>query len=326
MELDDLKSARDFADDEERTRDIILGRETEEENDSEGREYEFGEVPINQEIGDHIQETVVNRIKRRINKCENGEHTFEEFDVSNINKDTNPVQYLEKEEFPFTDSMQEVIEEENNLDETDYGEDPKPEFQALRIKNSDGEMLVAIRNYTNRQIINKKNKYLMKKSGDTYNKFDDEPIALPSKIDAVYYDGVFYIFKQQAFEDIFDYTEHLQDSAESVLDTIEDQGVLIHDMEDLREGAMRDSSKLRKLHEVSESGIAEELDLDTAKDIINDYELPLDITENGDGEEGIKIPNGRHVWTAIRLFNNDHLESPVNEDRFQVYNKDKRSD
>ena len=89
---------------------------------------------------------------------------------------------------------------------------------------------------------------------------------------------------------------------------------------------MRDSSKLRKLHEVSESGIAEELDLDTAKDIINDYELPLDITENGDGEEGIKIPNGRHVWTAIRLFNNDHLESPVNEDHFQVYNKDKRSD
>lgn len=325
MELDELKDAKDFAESDERTRDIILGREVDEDND-DGKEFNFGEVPINQEIGDYIQETVVNRIKKRINKCENGESTFEGFDVSNINKDTNPVQYLQKEDFPFSDALEEAMESENNIEDTDYEEGSKPEFQAIRIKDSDCKMLIAIRNYTNRQIVNKKNSFFMKKSGDTYNKFEDEPVELPSKIDAIYYEGVFYIFKQQAFEDIFDYTDHLQDSAESVLDTIEDQGVPIHDMSDLREVAMRDSNKLRKLHEISESGIAEELDLETAKTIISEYELNLDIVENEDGEEGIRIPNGRHVWTAIRLFNNDHLESPVNDDRFQVYSKDRRSD
>lgn len=150
-------------------------------------------------------------------------------------------------------------------------------------------------------------------------------VALPNKLDAVYFDDVFFIFKQKNFEDTFDWVEELEEQTNEVFDTIRSSDVLIHNLGELTTRVDNDRRKMRKLYEVSYNGIVDDLDMPTAKHIIDEFDLDLDITENNSGEEGIEIPDGHKVWDAIRLFNNDHLVSPVDESRFQVYGKDKRN-
>lgn len=329
MEITDLEQAKEFAQADDRTRDLIVVREQEDDGEDEeentDREFDFGEAPIGTDVADNLQELVVDSISEQIEKCRDGEKSFEEYNVSNVNKDVPPVQHLSSEEFPFTDSISDLVERRRNFADSSY-EPPRPDFQAIRVKSSDGGILVAFRNYTNHQIVSQSNRSWIMMRGERYDTFENELVSLPKEVDAIYYDGVFYVFKQKSFEDIFNYTEHLKDTADEVFDTIEESDVLIHDMDGFRERSKQDRNKLRKLHEVAENGISDELTMDTAKGIIDDYDLDLEVEENDDGEEGIRIPNGRLVWTAIRLFNNDHLESPVNADRFQVYGKDKRSD
>lgn len=161
--------------------------------------------------------------------------------------------------------------------------------------------------------------------GQEYTSVNEgELVSLPQKIDAVYFDGEFFIFKQRSFEDTFDWVDELEDTVVETFKTIEDSDVLIHDMSEFRERVLNHRSKMRKVYEVSESGITSDLDMNQAKAIIDKFKLDLDIKENGNGEEGISIPDGHRVWDAIRLFNNDHLVSPVDSSRFQVYGKEQR--
>jgi hypothetical protein len=66
--------------------------------------------------------------------------------------------------------------------------------------------------------------------------------------------------------------------------------------------------------------------MEQARGIIEEFDLDLEVTENGSGEEGIALPDGRRVWQLIGLFNNDHLVSPIDDARFRVFGKEKRSD
>lgn len=322
MNISDFEKASDFAKEEDRTRDLLVARESGEEESG----FDIGEVPLGEEIADKLQELVKNSIKDHIDDCKSGKKDFEEHDINNVDKDKTPVQYinLENNDFPFVETIQNLANN-HNFPDTSY-KDPRPDFQAIRIKNSDGKKLVALRNYTNHQLVGQKDRYLMWFKDNRYDKFEDEVIKLPNKIDAIYYDNTIYIFKQRSFEDIFDYEEHLIQEVESVYEEIEESDVLIHNMDEFQQRANNDREKLRKLHEVSRNGITDELTMERAQMIIDEYDLNLELEENEDGEKGIRIPNGRLVWTAIRLFNNDHLESPVNQDQFQVYSKDKRSD
>ncbi|MFD1569906.1 Kiwa anti-phage protein KwaB-like domain-containing protein [Halorubrum laminariae] len=319
-DISDLEDARTFGMGHGSTRDIVVARE---QNSNDGLEFEFGEVPINQRIANDIQDLVKSRLKKRIENYRDGKTEFEEYDLSNINRDPQPIQYCDRDDFPMSDSIEELFTE-NDLPESSY-EEPRPDFQAIRLKNSDGKMLVAFRGYTNRQVIEMNRKGWMMLQDQEYNKVNDgELVSLPQKIDAIYFDGQFFIFKQRSFEDTFDWVEELENTAVETFRTIKDSNVLIHNMSEFRERVYNHRTKMRKLYEVSQSGITSDLDMQQAKAIIDEFGLELDIRENGDGKEGIEIPDGHRVWDVIRLFNNDHLVSPVDSSRFQVYGKEQR--
>jgi len=162
-------------------------------------------------------------------------------------------------------------------------------------------------------------------SGEEYTKLEqDELVALPNRIDAVYFDTQIFVFNQKPFEDIFDWDEELQETVDSVCTRIESSDVLVHNMDTFKDHVLNDRTKMRKLYEVSEDGITDDLDMDVAEDMIDEFNLDLDIEENEEGEKGITVPNGHKVWDLIRLFNNDHLVSPVDAAKFQVYGKDRR--
>lgn len=315
-----MADARTFAMGHGRTRDLIVARDS---GSEEANDFEFGEIPAHRKVLDEVQQLVVNSIEDRIEDYQKGKRGLEEYSIENINKNPMPIQHLSRGAFPFFDAI-EPLTESRGFEETSY-ESPRPEFQAIRVKSED-EMLIGFRHYTNRQVVGTDKKLIFFLEDNEYNKIEHELITLPAKLDAIYYDETFYVFKQKAFEDIFDWTDELEEQADRVFETIEESDVLVHNMQGFEDLVYNDTRKMRKLYEVSANGITSKLDMGQAKGIIDEFDLDLDVTKNGDGKEGIALPDGRRVWQLIGLFNNDHLVSPIDEARFRVFGKEKRSD
>lgn len=318
-DIEELADARTFAMGHGRTRDLIVARTKDSE---EANDFEFGEIPAHREVLDEVQQLIVNAIGDRIEEYQKGKSDFKKYSIENINKDPMPIQHLSQGEFPFFDAIEPLIEN-RGFDESSY-ESPRPEFQAIRVKSGD-EMLIGFRHYTNRQVVGPDKKVILFLQENEYSKVKDELITLPAKLDAIYYGETFYVFKQKAFEDIFEWTDELEERADQVFETIEKSDVLVHNMRGFKELVYNDTRKMRKLYEVSSNGITGKLDMEQAKGIIDEFNLDLDVTENASGEEGVELPDGRQVWQLIGLFNNDHLVSPVDEARFRVFGKEKRS-
>ena len=319
-DIEDLADARTFAMGHGRTRDLIVART---EGSEDANDFEFGEIPAHREVLDEVQQLIVDTIEDRIEDYQKGKRGFEKYSIENINKDPMPIQHLPHGEFPFFDTV-ESLTGNRGFDETSY-ESPRPEFQAMRVKSED-DMLIGFRHYTNRQVVGPDKRVIFLLEDNEYSKIKNEIITLPAKLDAIYYDGMFYVFKQRAFEDIFEWTDELEEQADKVFETIEESDVLVHGMQDFENLVYNDTRKMRKLYEVSSNGITGKLDMEEAKEIINEFNLDLEVTESGSGKEGIALPDGRRVWQLIGLFNNDHLVSPVDEARFRVFGKEKRSD
>lgn len=318
-DINALSEARTFAMGHGLTRELLVARKQEADHLS----FEFGEVPIHRPIGNDIQDLVKNRLKYRIDEVRDAKKTIEEYKLSNINREPSPIQFCRRDDFPMFDSMQELLTE-SEFSDSSY-EEPRPDFQVIRLRDRHGKNLLAFREYTNHQIIKMNRRALMVLKGKEYNKVGSgELVKLPKKVDAIFYDGVFFVFKQRNFEDCFDWVEELESTANETFDTIEESDVQIHNMAEFRERVFNHRTKMRKLYEVSQNGITSDLDMDMAKGIISEFDLNLDVKKNGKGEEGIELPNGHAVWDVIRLFNNDHLVSPVDSSRFQVFGKEKR--
>lgn len=314
-----LSDARTFSMGPGITRELLVARK----QDTDPASVEYGEVPIHRPIGQDLLDLVKKDLEKRIGEVQDGKKTIEDYKLSNIHRDPPPIQYCPRDDFPMFDMVEDLLTE-SEFPDSSY-ETPRPDFQVIRLRNGRGKCLLAFRAYTNHQIIKMNRRALMVLKGQEYNKVGSgELVKLPKKIDAIYFDGLFFVFRQRSFEDSFDWVEELEEKANETFDTIEDSDVLIHNMSEFRTRVFNHRTKMRKLYEVSENGITTDLDLDTAKDIIDEFGLNLTVKKNGSDEEGIELPDGNAVWDVIRLFNNDHLVSPVDASRFQVYGKDKR--
>lgn len=317
-----LEDARTFAMGHRRSCELIVARERGE--DEHPNDYEFGEVPVIHPIPNELKHLVIDRLERHIERYQQGKRDIDEYSLTNLNRDDTPIQTLDRDGFPMFGSIEELLDV-RNFPDSSY-EKPRPDFQVIRINDSRDRTLLAFRQYTNYQLIREEKKSLIFLQDQEYTKVEqDEMVALPNKLDAIYYDGMFIIFEQKNFENMFDWMEELEEQTNDVLVTIEESDVLVHDMEELQRRVGNDRRKMRKVYEVTQNGIVDDLDMPTAKGLIDEFGLQLDIETNSEGEEGIAIPDGHKVWDVIRLFNNDHLVSPVDDSRFQVYGKDKRN-
>lgn len=317
-----LEDARTFAMGHRRSCELIVARKK--DKDEQYNVYEFGEVPVIHPIPNELKQVVIDRLERQIEQYQQGKRDIEAYSLTNLNRDDTPIQTLDRGGFPMFGAIEDLLHV-RTFPDSSY-ERPRPDFQVIRIKDSRDRTLLAFRRYTNYQLIREEKKSLIFLQDQEYTKVEqDEMVALPNKLDAIYYDEQFAVFEQKNFEDMFDWVEELEEQTHNVLVTIEESDVLVHDMDELQRRVGNDRRKMRKLYEVTQNGIVDDLDMPTAKGIIEEFDLQLDIETNSNGEEGIVIPDGHKVWDVIRLFNNDHLVSPVDDSRFQVYGKDKRN-
>jgi len=125
-----------------------------------------------------------------------------------------------------------------------------------------------------------------------------------------------YIFDQSRFEKVFDYLAEYERCADDVLDRIEETDIPFHDFEMFKDAVYGNNRVLRLMYKVHERGVYEDMDLDDATYIRDNFDTDVKFEENGDGEMSIKMDDKRDVWAVLRFFNDDHLDSPLTNEQY----------
>lgn len=148
--------------------------------------------------------------------------SFEPYHISNVDKDVEPLQHLEAESIPGFDRFEELVTNPD-CDDTSFTDGDRPDFQTVRTKDADGNMVVAFQKYSNRQILGSSYRVKFSLSGDNeYDRVRNDLLAIPERVDALYYDGLLFVFNPSKFEDIFDYLEMYESRATAVFDGLEE--------------------------------------------------------------------------------------------------------
>ncbi|MCU4750953.1 DUF4868 domain-containing protein [Halobacteria archaeon AArc-curdl1] len=294
--------------------DLLLAR-LDEESDEE-YDYNFERISLDQQIPEELEELVREKVENKQSALENDSIRFTDYSIENRDRDQTFVQYEPTDNIPQFDNFERLLEG-RRFSHTTYTEPPKPEFQAIRIRDGDNdEMAIAFLHYTRSQIMGRTSWARMKVGSEKHRKVDDSLISIPDRVDAVYYDDMMYIFNQSKFEKVFDYLAEYERCADEVIETIEEADIPFHDFEMFREAVYGNNRVLRLMYKVHDRGVYEELNSDDAAYIRDNFDTDVKFEENDDGEKAIKMDDKRDVWAVLRFFNDDHLDSPLTDEQY----------
>lgn len=295
--------------------DLLLARL--DENSDEEYDYNFERVSLDQEIPEELEGLVRDKVENKRTALKTDSIRFSEYHLENRDRDQTFVQYESSENIPQFENFERLLEGQR-FSHTTYTEPPKPEFQAIRVRDEDSdEMAIAFLHYSRRQIMGRTSRTRMRVLGsEKHSKVDESLISIPDRVDAVYYDGLVYIFDQSKFEKIFDYLAEYERRADDVIDAINETDIPFHDFEMFKEAVYGNNRVLRLMYKVHERGAYENLDSDDATYIRDNFDTDVKFEENSDGEMAIKMDDKRDVWAVLRFFNDDHLDSPLTDEQY----------
>ncbi len=308
--------------DDQNSRRLVLAREEPDEED-EGRRLVFGRVALETSLADGIEGVLQGELSSIVSGLQAGTREVREYQASNLNLDRALVQTIDPEDVDAAPGIRDEVLDPD-LEETTYGTGRRPSFQAIVVTARDGRQVIGFQKFTSRQILGRRGRLnmLLDSDGGEYKPFDGELLEIPTKIDAVLYEGMFYVLRQKRFEDIFDFFTQIEENTGEVLETL-DQGPLAFADFELFEEAIRANRRIqRKLYEVTELGLYQHITTDDAEEIVDAYGLEISIGEDDDGTKRLEIPNKNKVWEVLHLLNDDYLESPLSENRYRAAGKE----
>lgn len=303
---------------DDRYRDFIIARQTGNEDEDPEDWYSFGEIDLPPESLDRLHTLVLNRSIAEIDKIRDQEKEFIKYGEGRADRDY--IKYLTEDEFPLLGAFEEIFDE-RNLPDTQYFDGKDPSFQAIRILNQDNDMVIGFQYYWGNQLLGNTSLFnLYWKDGD-HEPMDEPIISIPKRLDAIYHDGYLFILNDWQFEQMFDYRIYYEGVAEEVLEAIDDSSVEFADQSMVESAIESNPIMMRKLEEVKETGLYEELGMDDIDWVIQEYELEgIDVkTENG--QSFVTIENKLRVWQLIHILNDDHVESRLTERAYQTGDK-----
>ena len=294
--------------------DLLLAR-LDEESDGE-YDYNVERISLDQEIPEALESLVRDKVENKQSALENDSIRFSEYSLENRDRDQTFVQYESSANIPQFDNFERLLEGQR-FSHTTYTEQPKPEFQAIRIRDEDNdEMAIAFLHYSRRQIMGRTSRARMKVGSEKHRKVNESLISIPDRVDAIYYNDLVYIFNQSKFEKLFDYHAEYERCADDVIDAISETDIPFHDFEMFKDAVYKNNRVLRLMYKVHERGTYENLDANDATYIRDNFDTDVKFEENDNGKMAIKMDDKRNVWAVLRLFNDDHLNSPLTEEQY----------
>ena len=294
--------------------DLLLARL--DENSAEDYDYIFERIPLDQKLPEDLESLVREKVEHKQSALENDSIRFSDYGIENRDRDQTFVQHEPTENIPQFENFERLLEGER-FSHTTYTEPPKPEFQAIRIRDvNNDQMAIAFLNYNRRQIMGRTSRARMLVGSEKHTKVDDSLISIPDRVDSIYYDGLMYIFDQSRFEKVFDYLAEYERCADDVIDQIEETDIPFNNFDMFKEAVYGNNRVLRLMYKVHERGVYEDMDLDDATYIRENFDTDVKFDENSDGEMSIKMDDKRDVWAVLRFFNDDHLDSPLTDEQY----------
>lgn len=286
--------------------------------------YEYYQVPLNPEAHQSIQDSAESQVRRHLDKIEKGSQELEKYSISNTDKDTVPLQYVELDDIDRPERYVRMMDADS-FDEASYEKKSDIAFQALRLTSErTGERVICLQKFTKHQISIDSDGIRLTKGEEGYDQFDQAVITIPERIDCLWYQDTIFVFRSKRFEDIFDYLEQYKRHANTVLEGIDESELHIHNMDEFVDAIERDRRALRKMETVQNRGLYEKMRKEDVEDVVGEFDLGVQVETNDAGEWGITIPDLRQKWDVIRLLNDDHVVSYVTDLQYQVYGKDLR--
>lgn len=307
---------------ESQTTESILGSE-------ENTVYRFEKfAEENQEVMELMRERSLEVLQNQIESViENENKEVAEYDISNRKKEDSLLEFVHADKIENFDRFEGLLET-GPVGETEFRPGERPAFQAYRVVENDEVRFAALQKFTRRQVLSDDDGVKLAFDGDSndYSPFTGTVVSFLDSIDCFYFDGSIYILNATRFEDIFDYLHEYKDDANDVLTSVKNSDINIADFDRFVDSVKNDRRALRKMREIKQVGIYNDLTRGEVEQIVTDFDLSIDVEDGDEGEDwAIAIPDMRKKWDIIRLLNDDHLYSDLSKDRYQVYGKDNRS-
>lgn len=304
---------------DDRFRDFVVSRSSDENGETV---YTSGEIWLPPETHDTLHEFLAEKVKKCIDDVESYHKPLRRYGIGM--GDQEFTEYVERSEIPLID-RQESLLTDINLPDTTYEEPSEPDFQAIRVMDREGQIILGLQYYYGSYLLGSNNLFNLRSTDDEYVPLDDPIIAVPAYLDAIYFDGYIYVLNQWQFEQMFGYKEEYRRLANEVLDVIEDNNFSFDDPEFVRETVLGNINLLRTIRNVEDDDLYSRTTPDRAREIIDDYGFDgIDYHEQDDGELEISVSNKEDVSELIKIFNDGHLESPIFDRKYQVGTKEQR--
>lgn len=285
---------------------------------------EYYEVPLDSEIKEKIQSIAHSRVRSYLEDVEEDIRGIREYDISDAERDTVPLQYIRPDSIEYFDRYEQLLDD-TGFEIASYDGLSDISFQALRISNDEGEYVIIFQKFSKRQLSGQADDLRVTEQEKEYEKFDNTVVTIPERVDCILYKNKIYVFNPKKFEDIFDYLREYETHANNVLTGIDDSDLRIHNMDDFVNSILNDRRVLRKMKSIEQRGLYDSLNRSEVENIINEFDLGIQIQTDDSGDWGIQIPDMRKKWDVIRLLDDDHLESSLTDSQYQVYGKDQRN-
>lgn len=300
--------------------DLLLARE--EGTSSEQITYDFKRIKLGDDIAPELEALVRKKVENKAEAYENDNIRFDSYSLANRDRDETLLQYESVENIPQFQHFDRLLQGQR-FHHTSYEVPPKPEFQAIRLRDEDDEdTAIAFLNYRRSQILGRKSWLRMKTGGsDTHRKVDESILSIPDRVDAVYYDDTIFIFDQNKFEKIFDYLEEYRRRADDVIDHLEESDIPFQDFELFKDAIHGNNKVLRLMYKVHERGVYENMTSEDAEHIRQNFETDVKFEENGDGDMEVKMDNKLDIFAVLRFFNDDHVGSPITDEQYVSLSK-----
>jgi len=300
--------------------DLLLARE--EETDSDEATYDFRRIKLGDDIAPELETLVREKVESKADAYENDSIRFDPYSLENRDRDETLLQYEDVDNIHQFEHFDRLLQGQR-FQHTSYEEPPKPDFQAIRLRDEDDkETAIAFLNYRHSQILGRKSWLRMKVGGsDTHRKVDESILSIPDRVDAVYYDDTMFIFDQNKFEKIFDYLEEYRRRADDVIDHLDESDIPFQDFELFKDAIYGNSKVLRLMYKIHERGAYEDMTTEDAEYIRENFDTDVKFDKNGDGDMEVMMDNKLDIFAVLRFFNDDHVDSPITDEQYVSLSK-----
>lgn len=283
------------------------------------RRYTYNEIDIPSGAKEYLANLTRNTLDQEYDRINDGGE-ISEYDIRSVNRDQVPSLFINSDELPEFQRFHSLIN--GDLGETIDISESIPVFQAVRITND--EPIIAFKNFSKRQLLQSDDKFRISSNNDKYSTFDDEVVTLPDSFDAIFYDDEVYIFRPKQFEKLFDYFESYRQDADEVLSEIKSSDINIRGFDEFVNSILKDRRALRRMNEIENVGLYKRLSRSDIENVISEYGLSVSVETTNSGDWEIVLPDLRYKWDVLRILNDDHLQSQLTNEKYQVYEKDGR--